>query len=254
MRAGVAIRLALLLAGLACPPPAVARLPADPALLAPFVAHERAPGVHFLAEPPDYSGNVSGNVTVIEQHNGVVLVDSGGTIGDGRRVVAYVRSLTDKPVRAVMITHWHGDHPGGLAAIRAAWPHVRIIATPQTRAGMLGPGRLFVGLRPDARYDTMTFNRMSAAVAGAQALLRDPATDEARRQRVAAFIHNLWTYARDFEGTYMVPPNETFTDQLLLDDPERPVRLMYLGRANTEGDAIAWLPRQRILMTGDIVV
>ena len=32
------------------------------------------------------------------------------------------------------------------------------------------------------------------------------------------------------------------------------MRLRFLGRANTEGDAIAWLPRQRIVMTGDVVV
>jgi glyoxylase-like metal-dependent hydrolase (beta-lactamase superfamily II) len=153
-----------------------------------------------------------------------------------------------------MITHWHGDHPLGIEAIRAAWPRVRIISTPQTRAGMLGPALTNVALRPDQHFDTIAFNNMSAAVAGAQALLNAPGTDDARRQRIAAFIHNLWTYAHDFEGTYMVPPTETFADQLLLDDPEQPVRMMYLGRANTEGDAIAWLPRQRILISGDIVV
>jgi glyoxylase-like metal-dependent hydrolase (beta-lactamase superfamily II) len=222
--------------------------------IAPFTARELGPGVHLLAEPPAFSGNASGNVTLIEQSDGVVLVDSGGSIGDGRRVVAYVRSLTDKPIKAVLITHWHGDHPLGIVAIRAAWPGVRIIATPQTRAGMLGPGLTVVGLRPDERFDTQALNRMSAAVAQVQGLLRDPSIDEARRQRILAFIHNLWTYAHDFEGTYLVPPTETFTDQLLIDDPERPVRLMYLGRANTEGDAVAWLPRQRILMSGDIVV
>lgn len=245
---------ALALAAFAGPTAAPAIRPVDPAMLAPYAARDLGPGVHLLAEPPLFAGSVSGNVTLIEQRDGVVLVDSGGSIGDGRRVVAYVRSLTDKPVKAVMITHWHGDHPLGIEAIRAAWPHVRIIATPQTRAGMLGPGSAVVGLQPDDRFDTLAFNRMSAGVAQSQALLRDPSVDEARRQRVQALIRNLWTYARDFEGTYMVPPTETFTDQLLLDDPERPVRLMYLGRANTEGDAVAWLPRQRILISGDIVV
>jgi hypothetical protein len=29
---------------------------------------------------------------------------------------------------------------------------------------------------------------------------------------------------------------------------------MFLGRANTEGDAVAWLPRQKIVVSGDIVV
>ena len=254
MKARSTLSAALLLVAFALSPAALATTPVDPALLAPFIAHEVAPGVHLLAEPEDFSGNLSGNVTLIEQRDGVVLVDSGNCIGDGRRVVAYVRSLTDKPVKAVMITHWHNDHPLGIAAIRAAWPHVRIIATPQTRAGLLGPGSTIVGLRPDPRFDTMAFNRMSAGVAQAEAVIANPATDAERRQRMTAIIRNLWRSARDFEGTYLVPPTETFTDQLLLDDPERPVRLLYLGRANTEGDAVAWLPRQRIVVSGDIVV
>jgi len=33
-----------------------------------------------------------------------------------------------------------------------------------------------------------------------------------------------------------------------------PVHMMFLGRANTDGDAIAWLPEQKILVSGDIVV
>jgi glyoxylase-like metal-dependent hydrolase (beta-lactamase superfamily II) len=33
-----------------------------------------------------------------------------------------------------------------------------------------------------------------------------------------------------------------------------PVRLMFLGRANTDGDLVAWLPSQKVVVTGDIVV
>ncbi|MBV9884869.1 MAG: MBL fold metallo-hydrolase, partial [Sphingomonadaceae bacterium] len=81
--------------------------------LGPFVGRELAPGLHLLTTPPDYLGRVIGNVSIIEQSDGLVLVDSGGTIADGRRVVAYIRSFTRKPVKAILITHWHGDHPLG---------------------------------------------------------------------------------------------------------------------------------------------
>ena len=33
-----------------------------------------------------------------------------------------------------------------------------------------------------------------------------------------------------------------------------PVHMLFLGRANTAGDAIAWLPKQKIVASGDIVV
>ena len=33
-----------------------------------------------------------------------------------------------------------------------------------------------------------------------------------------------------------------------------PVEIKFLGRANTAGDAVTWLPKQRIVMSGDMVV
>jgi glyoxylase-like metal-dependent hydrolase (beta-lactamase superfamily II) len=58
----------------------------------------------------------------------------------------------------------------------------------------------------------------------------------------------------DWPGTHLALPTETFAQELSLDDPVRPVRLIFPGRANTDGDAIAWLPKERIVVTGDVVV
>jgi glyoxylase-like metal-dependent hydrolase (beta-lactamase superfamily II) len=100
----------------------------------------------------------------------------------------------------------------------------------------------------------MVLNQNAAAQARIRARRDDPAGTEAQRQFYDRMAREAQAGAADFHGTYLVPPTETFIDHLTIDDPERPVQLMFLGRANTEGDAIAWLPRQRILMTGDIVV
>ena len=41
---------------------------------------------------------------------------------------------------------------------------------------------------------------------------------------------------------------------MVLDDPVAPIELAFVGTANTGGDLIAWLPRQRVLFAGDTVV
>jgi glyoxylase-like metal-dependent hydrolase (beta-lactamase superfamily II) len=56
------------------------------------------------------------------------------------------------------------------------------------------------------------------------------------------------------DGAVTLAPREAFEDRIVLDDAERPIEILHLGRANTDGDAIAWLPKQRVLVTGDIVV
>ena len=61
-------------------------------------------------------------------------------------------------------------------------------------------------------------------------------------------------FERDFKGSYIVLPTETFERRLVIGDPDIPVELLHLGKANTEGDAIAWLPKQKIVASGDIVV
>ena len=91
----------------------------------PFTAREISPEVHLLSTPPDYYGPAIGNVSIIEQQDGFVLVDSGLSVGNGRTIVDYIRARSSKPVKAVMITHWHNDHPQGVSAIRDAWPKVR---------------------------------------------------------------------------------------------------------------------------------
>ncbi len=50
------------------------------------------------------------------------------------------------------------------------------------------------------------------------------------------------------------PPSVLFPRELYFDDGEHRVELIHLGIAHTHGDAVAWLPKERILFTGDACV
>ena len=220
----------------------------------PFIAQEITPRVHLLKLPENWYAALSGNIVLIEQSDGFVVVDSGGNAANGRAVVRYARSLANKPIKAVMITHWHGDHPQGLSAIRDAYPKVRIISTRGTEAGILGPASYDIGYRPDPRFDRATASLAEKNKADYLKLLDDPATPPDRRERIKKALGQFDEMTRDFVGSYLVPPTETFEHELVINDRDVPVHMMFLGRANTEGDAIAWLPKQKIVATGDIVV
>ena len=234
----------------------VAAMPAVPSIdVRPFTAREIVPQVHLLSTPQDYYGPAIGNISVIEQNDGFVLVDSGLTAGNGRTVVNYVKARSAKPVKAVVITHWHNDHPQGVSAIREAWPNVRVIATAATKAGMLGPELdELVGLEPGPQYVEKVQKLNAEQQATLDKLIADPATTPDRRERATKAKLDFAAFAATYSGTYIVPPTETFDKELLIDDPVAPVKVMFLGRANTAGDAVVWLPRQRVVMSGDIVV
>jgi glyoxylase-like metal-dependent hydrolase (beta-lactamase superfamily II) len=210
--------------------------------------------VHVMRQAlPNFAG-VIGNVTIIEQSDSIVLVDSGNARGVGQNVVDTVRRISDKPVSAVIITHWHNDHPLGLPAIVAAWPDVEIIATEATRT-RFAEGRTTVPTEPSEEYETRRHRLLTQDyVTLTETNAADPALSQEERDG--------WTRARQaldiragFEaGTYLMLPTRTFTDTLRLDDAAAPIEISFLGRANTDGDLVVWLPRQRVLVAGDLVV
>src|SRR6202012_3545431 len=59
-----------------------------------------------------------GNITVVVTNDGVVLVDAKYARAHDD-VVAKVKSLTDKPIKYVILTHNHGDHSEGAAQLEA---------------------------------------------------------------------------------------------------------------------------------------
>jgi glyoxylase-like metal-dependent hydrolase (beta-lactamase superfamily II) len=85
-------------------------------------------------------------------------------------------------------------------------------------------------------------------------LLADPATAPDRKERIKKALVQYDGFEKDFKGSYIVLPTETFERRLVINDRDIPVEILHLGRANTNGDALAWLPRQKIVATGDIVV
>ena len=60
--------------------------------------------------------------------------------------------------------------------------------------------------------------------------------------------------AAGYSAMTVYPADRTFTARFSIPDREAPVEVLFLGRGNTDGDAVIWAPRQRVLASGDLVV
>ena len=177
-------------------------------------ADNLAPEIYF------HEGRVADNADAV-CNNGwiifedyVLVVDANFPAG-ARLIISKIRSMTDKPIRFAFDTHHHGDHAYGNQV------YVDNGAVPVAHTGVIEEMK---------RHETGYYDSKPGA------------WEDAAKGRA------------DLEGTKLKPPSVLFSKDLFFDDGKHRVELMHLGVAHTHGDAVAWLPKERVLFTGDVCV
>lgn len=109
------------------------------------------------------------------------------------------------------------------------------------------------------RYAVMTHHHGDHAF-GSGAFAKEGAVVVAQENAAHDYAANLAAYRqrqeRDPVAKKYEPyaPEVTFRSRLTLAEGDRPIELLYFGHAHTRGDLFVWLPRERILCTGDACV
>ena len=86
---------------------------------AKFEFKKVADGVHVAVAAPAYKVNC--NTAIIEDDDGVMVVDTHSKPSAARVIVERLRGMTTKPVRYVVNTHFHWDGCASSAATWATW-------------------------------------------------------------------------------------------------------------------------------------
>jgi len=90
------------------------------------------------------------------------------------------------------------------------------------------------------------------AAEGATIISSDETAVDSRERNTSAWNKSTDTGDFNLKQYSLVHPQLTFQDRVAIDDGHRRLELIHVGPAHTRGDAVAWLPNERILFAGDL--
>jgi cyclase len=200
---------------------------------------EVAKGVYLFISKPYGDVGLDGNAVAILSNDGVLVFDSNGTPASSAAVLAGIRQLTDKPVKYVVNSHWHWDHWYGTETYTHAFPDVKVVAHEKTREMMAGPA--------------IEFNRkgVESDLPGYVAALEKAV---ATKPQLQPLLEEDRFFLEQKQNAHLVLPGTTFTDRLSIRLGERRIEVLHYDRAVTPGDTFLYLPAEKIVITGDLLV
>lgn len=157
-----------------------------------------------------YTAEGDPNTGVIIGDDCVMVLDAQATPVMARDVIAKIRTVTDKPIRHVVLTHYHAVRVLGASGYGAS----NIIASKDTYDLIIERGE------QDYKSEFERFPRLFQAVDSIPGL--------------------TW-------------PTIVFSNEITLWLGRTEVRLLQLGRGHTKGDTVAWMPKEGVLFSGDLV-
>ena len=158
-----------------------------------------------------YTAEGDPNTGIVIGDDAVLVADTQATPAMAQDVIRRIREVTDKPIRYVVLTHYHAVRVLGASAYGAQ----QVIASEDT-------------------YDLIV-ERGEA----------DKASEIGRFPRLFSNVESV--------PPGMTWPTLTFRGKMTLWLGKLEVQLLQLGRGHTKGDTVVWLPRERTLLSGDLV-
>lgn len=183
-------------------------------------------GWHLVPGSFEPGRGPDGNSVFLDAPRGLILVDTGRHPAHQEKLLAYAKAR-GRPIAAIVNTHWHLDHSGGNAEIRAAYPRAELFASHAVDGAL-------TGFFPPSRKAAEEF--LASGKAGPE---------------VAAEIRRDFAAMDDVASLRATRP-VTGSGEVRV--AGRGLRVNLTRFAATEGDVWIYDAKSRLLIAGDLVV
>jgi cyclase len=212
-------------------------------VMPPAFAQPKPPEVAQVSERLYVITGLGGNVAFLVTEDGVLVVDAGNSPADGLTIIRKIREKTDKPIKYLVITHYHGDHTNGMQAF------------PQ-ETQIIGQKNLIPTLheRKEVSLKESIEKRIPANIEKLEKKVAElRAMNDSALQQGEKNLLQEKQRLEDAKKMKIVEPNNTFDDSYRIILDKDTVDLQYPGPAHTKCNIVVLFRSQKILQTGDVV-
>jgi cyclase len=185
----------------------------------------------------------SNNVAIVGDRD-VLVVDTGTSPAAARAFIEDLKLVTTKPIRYVVNTHFHYDHTNGNQVYAGK---ADIIAHDYVKHAIAD-----LDVLHREPYRTSQLTNVPARIETLKQRIADEtnAQQKATLERQLAVAQQGWEELKEIRPT---PPNVTYSKKKVVNLGNREVQLLFLGRGHTDGDTVVYLPKEKMVATGDLM-
>ena len=199
-------------------------------------------GVYYVTSTGSMS--VGSNAVVIVNDQDALLIDPGETPATAAAFVEDIKTITNKPVKVVVDSHYHFDHAHGNQIFG---PDVTVIGHDRTYDMLAGNPLQGQAYATQAAPELLQ-QRLDTMKSQVATTTEPDARGQLERQILATQLRIVQEKA-----IKPTPPNTSFSQRMTLHRGGREIQILYLGRSHTDTDIVVLLPQERIACTGDMM-
>lgn len=186
---------------------------------------------------------LGGNVAFLVTDEGVLVIDSKTLPSSGEEIVTKIRQVTDKEIRYLIYTHYHGDHVQGAQSFP---PSVLIISHSNTRENI----EKFSLPRLEETKAKLLPKQLTEAELKVKKLKeeKNPKLGEAEKE-----LEMIQKRIKEFEELKLILPQITLETKSVIHIGGQRVELLYMGNGHTNGDLLVYFPLKKAIHMGDLL-
>jgi cyclase len=211
-------------------------------LLWPRYSQTQELKLHKITDSLYMISGLGGNVAFLVTEEGVLVVDSGTMPEHGKEITAEIEKITDKPIKYLIYTHYHGDHTHGAQGLPS---NITTISHINTRENL---EKLDMPRMKEAITNTIP-QQIKILEENVEKLIAEKSPDLEKAEKK---LQQTKEQFEEYKKIKLLFPNITFKKKSIIYLGNQEIKLLYLGCGHTNGDVLVYFPQEKVIHMGDL--